>query len=201
LLRLPQLPAPSSFLTADNLPTDETSGFVTNAELSNMSRSLDQEIPTIIDIEASGFGSKSYPIEVGLAMADKTTHCFVIKPADQWTYWDESAESLHGISRQLLMQKGQPIEEVSSKLNQLLSGQLIYTDAWSYDLCWLGKLFDLAETPQTFRLESLRKLLTDKEAARWHPAKQAVITEFNLSRHRASSDAFILRETFLRIKQ
>ena len=36
--------------------------------------------PIIIDIEASGFGRGSYPIEVGLVLPDGTPHCFLIAP-------------------------------------------------------------------------------------------------------------------------
>jgi hypothetical protein len=51
-----------------------------------------------------------------------------------------------------------------------------------------------------FAIESSRKLLSEAEAARWQPAKQQVIAELKLRRHRASSDAKILQLTLLRVK-
>ena len=155
-------------------------------------------IPTIIDIEASGFGRGSYPIEVGLVLPDGESHCYIILPDRNWTFWDDSAEAVHGIPRQQLLGSGRPITEVAQRLNQLLGRSKVYTDAWSYDISWLGKLYDIADTPQLFRLDSLRSLLTEEQAALWHPTKEQVMKELRLNRHRASSDALILRETYKR---
>lgn len=155
-------------------------------------------LPTIIDIEASGFGRKSYPIEVGLAMPDGKTHCFIISPPDHWTFWDEEAEAVHGITRELLMEHGREPIDVCNSLNQLLLGQRVYSDAWSHDISWLGKLFDLIQVPQLFQMDSLRTLMSEEQVIHWHPTKDVVIGELNLNRHRASSDAMIIQETFKR---
>lgn len=157
-------------------------------------------LPTIIDIEASGFGRRSYPIEVGLAMPDGKSHCFIISPADHWTFWDEKAEAVHGITRELLMEHGREPIDVGKDLNQLLAGQRVYSDAWCHDISWLGKLFDLIQVPQLFRLDSLRTLMSEEQVAQWHPTKDAVIEELNLDRHRASWDALIIQETFKRTR-
>ena len=42
--------------------------------------------PFIMDIEASGFGPDSYPIEVGLALGDGSRFCSLIVPAEHWTH-------------------------------------------------------------------------------------------------------------------
>ena len=156
-------------------------------------------IPAIIDIEASGFGRHSYPIEVGVVMEDGARHCYLIHPEDDWTFWDQAAEVVHGIPRRLLLERGQPVAQVGRLLNRLLAGMTVYTDAWSHDLSWLGKLYDAAALPQMFRLESLRALLSDEQAARWHPVKEAVMRDSHLARHRASADALLLQETWKRI--
>jgi hypothetical protein len=155
-------------------------------------------LPAIIDIEASGFGRNSYPIEVGIVLPNQKSFCNIIRPADEWTYWDDAAEAVHGITREQLFKKGKPPHEVAEKLNQLLRGTKIYTDAWSYDISWIGKLYDLTEIPQLFSLDSLRNLMTEQQAALWHPTKEQVINELHLIRHRASTDALILQETFRR---
>jgi hypothetical protein len=154
---------------------------------------------TVIDIEASGFGRDSYPIEVGVALPNGNTHCYLIKPASFWTHWDSDAEHIHGITRQTLVQKGIEARIVARKLNELLLGITVYTDAWSHDLSWLGKLYDLTGTTQLFRLESLRSLLSEQQSDQWHGTKDRVVDEFNLERHRASSDAKIIQETLNRI--
>ena len=129
-------------------------------------------VPGIIDIEASGFGRDSYPIEVGLVLPDGETHCHIIRPDDSWTHWDQSAEAVHGIRRSLLLEKGLPPNQVAAELNRLLAGNKVYTDAWSYDISWLGKLYDLCGLPQLFRLESLRMLMSEAQADLWAPGQR-----------------------------
>ena len=53
-------------------------------------------LPTILDIEASGFGPGSYPIEVGLVLPDGDAWCSLIRPEPGWLHWDPSAEQVHG---------------------------------------------------------------------------------------------------------
>ncbi len=38
------------------------------------------DLPTVIDVEASGFGAGSYPIEVGVAFPDGRSWCCLIRP-------------------------------------------------------------------------------------------------------------------------
>ena len=45
--------------------------------------------PYIIDVEASGFGNGSYPIEVGVVLNNGEKFCTLIVPAANWTHWDE----------------------------------------------------------------------------------------------------------------
>lgn len=154
--------------------------------------------PPILDVEASGFGSGSYPIEIGYVFGDGIAYCTLIQPAPGWTHWDAAAEAVHGISRQTLKHRGRAVTEVASDLNTRLGGRTVYSDAWGNDLTWLGKLFEEAGMVQGFRLESLRSLLTDQEAAAWHAAKDAVLAEVRSGRHRASRDADVLRRAWLR---
>jgi hypothetical protein len=158
-------------------------------------------VPTILDIEASGFGPGSYPIEVGYVLGDGIAYCTLIRPAPDWTHWDPSAEAMHGIRRGLLERQGRPVSEVAHDLNVRLRGQTVYSDAWGNDLAWLGKLFDAAELIPAFRLESVRSLLTDAEAAAWHAAKDAELAQTRSNRHRASRDADVLRRALMRVKR
>ena len=72
--------------------------------------------PYIIDLEASGLASNSYPIEVGLALAPGNRFCSLIKPVDEWEHWDQQAESVHGISRDILLKMGRPVTEIAADL-------------------------------------------------------------------------------------
>ncbi len=153
-------------------------------------------IPAIIDIEASGFGPRSYPIEVGVAMPDGSRHCYLVRPPPEWRFWSEEAERVHGIPRWRLLEFGHPVDEVARLLNRLLAGTTVYSDAWGHDVSWLGKLYEAAGVPQLFRIETLRRLLSEEQAVRWHPTKERILRQTRLERHRASADAMILQLTW-----
>lgn len=157
-----------------------------------------QSLPIVLDVEASGFGQGSYPVEIGLVLPDGTPHCFLVMPARDWQSWDPEAEKVHGISRAVAESHGRPVEEVAWRLNGLLYGQTVYSDAWSFDMSWLGKLFDKVNMPQTFKLSSLRELLTEEQERVWDETRRRVEQELALRRHRASGDARILQETYRR---
>lgn len=157
--------------------------------------------PAIIDIEASGFGRGSYPIEIGYYLPNGRAYCTLIAPEAEWTHWDESAERVHGIRRDTLQAKGKPVTEVCLELNRQLRGQFIYCDAWSYDYVWLGKLFDAAGLVPTFTLKDIRDLLSECEKTLWQATRAAVELRLQLRRHRASSDARLLFETLLEARK
>jgi hypothetical protein len=158
------------------------------------------ETPTVLDIEASGFGRHSYPIEVGYVLPNGEAFCTLIRPEPEWTHWDPEAERLHHISRELVIARGRPAVEVARLLNSRLVGQTIYSDGWANDYSWLGILFDVADMTPGFRIENLRALLAEGEAARWHAVKQQVSQELGVQRHRASTDARVLQLTFQRLR-
>jgi hypothetical protein len=158
-------------------------------------------IPTIIDVEASGFGSGSYPVEVGVALPDGGRHCYLITPARSWRHWDEEAERVHGITREMLTSYGRPVQDVAWRLNELLRNKTAYSDAWSFDMSWLGKLYDAANMQQGFRLADISELIDEDQHARWQTVKREVVAELGLRRHRASGDARILQETWRRVSR
>lgn len=152
--------------------------------------------PLVIDVEASGFGVGSYPIEVGVAMSDGKVRCMIIRPEPEWQHWDEKAQALHGIGREVLLEHGSPVRVVAEQLNEWLSGETVYSDAWGNDSSWLALLFDAAGIPQRFKLESLRALLSEQQVSRWHETKEKVAGEIDSPRHRASHDARIIQQTY-----
>jgi len=158
------------------------------------------EAPSIIDFEASGFGARGYPIEVGFVLDDGRRYCTLIKPPPQWTYWCEKAAAVHGVTREQLFALGLRPAEVCARLDDELRGRTLYSDAWSYDLAWLHQLYDAAGRTPTFRLDSTRALLAEDEVAAWHPTREAVRKELNGQRHRASVDALVVQVALCRIK-
>lgn len=158
------------------------------------------DIPAFIDLEASGFGRGSYPIEVGVIDSEGCCYCNIISPLSHWTHWDNSAQQLHGISRSLLQEKGISIERIAFVMNERFAGQTLYSDAWATDNSWLGLLFDEADMYPSFKLDSVRMLLDESQAAIWHSCKQQVIDSHTFNRHRASNDARILQLTYQQVR-
>lgn len=161
-----------------------------------MSGNNSTALPTILDIEASGFGKGSYPIEVGLIRSDGKSFCTLIKPAAEWAEWNDDAEKVHGVSRQVLQDKGRPIQDVAEQLNELLAGTTVYTDAWGQDYTWLSLLHEAASVPMEYRVESLSVLLTECQKSVWHGTRDRVEQVLGLQRHRASSDARVIQMTY-----
>jgi len=154
--------------------------------------------PIIIDIEASGFGKDSYPIEVGYVDRLGKPWCSLITPPDHWQHWNDVAESLHHISRETLLAHGKPINHVANHLNDVFLNQTIYSDGWYHDYSWLNQLFHEANISPHFKLQDLRTILTPYQQSVWHETKQTILDELQISRHRASADAKVLQLTWLK---
>jgi hypothetical protein len=157
-------------------------------------------VPAILDVEASGLGRGSYPVEVGYVLEDGDSQCMLVQPAPDWKHWSLAAERLHGIRRADLLEYGLPPAVVADELNHHLCGRTLYTDAWGIDYSWLALLYDAAGRAPTFRLESLLSLLTDSEVACWSALKEQVATVLGLPRHRACADARLLQATLVKLR-
>lgn len=154
--------------------------------------------PPIIDIEASGFGSTSYPIEVGVVLENDRKFCSLILPAADWTHWDPAAEKMHGISRDILQSHGKPLREVAAQLNAMLEGRTLYSDGWVVDKPWLTTLFHAARINMAFHVSPLELILSEFQMTHWHLTKDRVIGEMAARRHRASYDAWAIQQTYNR---
>ena len=152
--------------------------------------------PLIIDIEASGFGDDSYPIEVGVALDDGEKYCTLIAPDPCWTHWDKEAEDIHHVTREMLEVHGSPIDDVAAQLNKLLAGKTLFTDGWVVDKPWLITLFHAARRQMQFSVSPLEMILSEGQMGIWQDTKKKVIEELELTRHRASNDAWIIQETY-----
>ena len=161
---------------------------------------MEHETPIIIDIEASGFASEGYPIEVGVALENGKTFCSLILPPPGWTYWDEDAEKVHRVARDILETYGKSIEEVATALNELLKDKTAYSDGWEVDKPWLSKLFWEANIPQAFRFSTLEMIMNESQMKHWHEAKAGVIEEMEIDRHRASLDAVVIQKTYMKTR-
>lgn len=153
-------------------------------------------LPTIIDVEASGFGAESYPIEIGIVRYDGAKWCKLIRPFDSWTHWDFGAQSLHGISREMLHARGVDPIKVCRELNAFLGNTMVYSDGWVVDNPWLIKLFAAAQIDMTFNCRALEYILSEAQMNVWHEVKVQQADKLDAKRHRASSDALVIQQTY-----
>lgn len=164
-----------------------------------MSSRMNMQIPTFIDFEASSLDLiASYPIEVGVCMSDGTLLSWLIKPHVLWQDWSESAQRIHGITREELAESGVDIGTVAADLNRLLQGP-VYCDAWTFDAFWLHRLFRAANCKPLFQLESISMLLNPTELGLWSGVRRELVRELALDMHRAANDALVLQETWKRV--
>ncbi len=160
-----------------------------------------QPSPAFIDFEASSLDLiASYPIEVGVCLADGSLHSWMIRPHVLWQDWSESAERVHGISRATLEQEGTEVRSVTRALNELLHGQ-VFCDAWTFDSFWLHRLYKAANMTPGFQLESVSALLDPSAVQHWSSIRQQVIGDLGLPIHRAANDALILQQTWRQVSR
>lgn len=156
--------------------------------------------PCVIDIEASGFGRNSYPIEVGYVWGGGRARCMLVAPAPGWVHWDESAAQVHGITRAVLIDHGLSVREVAHTLNTDLAGLTAYCDGWAHDYAWLAVLFEAADMNPSFKLETVNRLLGDTQLSHLDDQRRLALAEMGLTRHRASNDARALQLALKRVR-
>lgn len=147
----------------------------------------DLPLITFIDIEASGLGLDSYPIELGWADTLGNGDGFLVRPLNDWTHWDPVAESIHGIARDELFERGLHVADAAEKLNDMLGFETVFCDALDSDQFWLSKLFENAGVEFSFKLADfyqLHKLLSKEHML----SLQHVLQDLPIP-HRAQADA------------
>lgn len=146
----------------------------------------------VLDVEASGLGHSSYPVEVAYASSSGREESYFIKPTSYWLEhgeWDENAERLHGLSHQQLLQQGDNIVSVALQLNKYLCGKLVMCHDLTFDGFWLTQLFKAANTSVTFHLIDLSELFDFWGEEKAHLYKEEYGKTLNTNEHRALPDA------------
>ncbi|WP_189572919.1 3'-5' exonuclease [Marinobacter zhanjiangensis] len=155
--------------------------------------------PAFIDFEASSLDLiASYPIEVGLCLPNGELHSWLIRPHVLWHDWSDSAQAIHGISRDTLVEEGLSVSQVAHHLNELLHGE-VFCDAWTFDSFWLHRLYRAANMRPSFQLESVSMLLSPAQVQHWSATRHKVIDDLGLPVHRAANDARILHTTWCQV--
>lgn len=121
----------------------------------------------VIDVEASGLSSNSYPIEIGWGHRADSKSCgsFLINPIPEWIHWDDYAENyIHKISRFELKQYGIGVLAAANRLNASLQGEKVLSDAAEYDRVWIKKLFNFAGVEMRFLVVSIYDYMEPSKA-------------------------------------
>ena len=152
------------------------------------------DIPLIIDVEASGFGGASYPIEIGGAR--RRTQVLRLDPARaRLTHWDAEAERVHRIPRD-----GPGLRPARERRRVTSPDPDRVPDGWVVDKPWLTTLFHAVRIDMQFHVSPLELILSESQMDCWHREKDAVVASLHLSRHRASHDAWVIQETYRRTR-
>lgn len=150
-----------------------------------------------IDLEASGLSAASWPIEVGWCFAGRAPETMLIRPVEEWpdAAWEEKAEALHGIRRDLLQSDGVAPSHVCARMNAALAGAAVYSDAPDWDGFWLYRLFAAAGEKQAFALADFASLLARYPADKVRAAmeKAALLAPH---RHRAHEDVLHMKTVY-----
>jgi hypothetical protein len=154
----------------------------------------------VIDIEASGLHSTSFPVEIGWCADNGVPASILIRPQRSWNLeaWDSEAEALHGHSLAKLNLHGMDVVEAASLLNAKLKGSVVLSDGIAFDRHWLAMLFDAAEIEVEFHISDVYEWI-GAETRRRKLDPQRVhstlrdFTEASSKPHRAAEDASLVR--------
>lgn len=145
----------------------------------------------ILDIEASGLGDDSYPIEIAWSSLDsEDSYSTLINPdsAGGWGHWDDYAEAhIHRLSREQCCRDGGNVIAVVEKVEQLLAEYPVFSDAHWQDQQWLNRLFKAVGKRPSAKLMPIEMAV--------HPSQSGELSHqlANLDRpHRALDDCNLL---------
>ncbi len=154
-----------------------------------------------LDIEASGLGTDSYPIEVGFVLDDGNSWCSLIKPEADWMHWSEEAESIHQISKEAVFEHGKSVKDIATTLNEKLNRKTVYSDCSVLDGKWIHTLYAKANMVPSFKLRDIMYIMKEEQFEQWEATKKIIAKELGAKRHRATNDARILQQTYYRVNQ
>lgn len=158
----------------------------------------------ILDLEASGLGPGSYPIEAGLALVSGParqirTRSILIRPTPQWRdtgLWSPASAAIHNIPRESLDLEGRPVADVCDWLNlELGPPAIVVTDAPAFDQAWLDTLFQAGNREQQFKLHEFDALTGSLDRDQYRTFVD--ILDRKVVPHRAGPDALRLAASLM----
>jgi len=172
--------------------------------------SIDIDHPVFLDCEASSLSADSYPIEIAwwdAQVGEIESHLInPYKYPESFTDWSKDAEMVHGLSRMHLSYHGQPPISVAERMNAVLEGATVYTDAPDFDGFWVRRLMEACKLEMTFYFADINTLLKEilpieywSVPTGWEALLQLKIDArkaTKLPRHRAGNDVAYLVELY-----
>ncbi|MEC8785870.1 MAG: hypothetical protein VXX33_04970, partial [Pseudomonadota bacterium] len=73
---------------------------------------------------------------------------------------------------------------------------VVYSDGWVVDNPWLIKLYAAAQIEMSFTCRALEYILSEAQMNQWHDVKNRLARQLDVKRHRASSDALVIQQTY-----
>lgn len=162
--------------------------------------------PMFVDLEASGLGPASYPIEVAWSNPAGEIEEHLIDPPEEWLTdleWDPNAERIHGIPLRKLTTEGEPIEQVCEAFVRATARQPLYSDAPSHDGRWLRQMLEFGGFGNhMLDVRDAIELFQPKISGahlRMDAAKLQARVDLGLRHHRAGDDVRALLEAYKRV--
>lgn len=151
-----------------------------------------------LDVEASGLGGDSYPVEVGWVTDDEAPPgSLLVRPHESWTFWSGVAQAMHGLTREILEREGLPVAAVCDRVEAACAGRLVVSDAHAFDDWWLRRLYGAAGRSKAWQVGNVELLyggLAAQAELGAHEAAGALIAAERAypHPHRAGPDALRL---------
>ena len=153
--------------------------------------------PIFLDCEASSLSKSSYPIEVGWNNSDGTVESYLIniyRYPEGYDDWSREAQSLHGLSKQYLSEKGKEPQFVVDRMEEELIGKKLLTDAPDWDEFWVRRLYESVNIKCELEFGNATELFHDLEPYHYIYKSQARKSAGHA--HRAGSDVKYLLEMY-----
>ena len=123
-----------------------------------------------IALNCLDFDSKSYPVEVALALANGRHYRAWIKPMSDCQSPNLPAEVAYAVQHY-----GKHPDQVCNELNILCAGSNLYCDHWGFTASWLKNLFYAASVDCEFTCSPIEALLEEDDCVNWNARKQFVL--------------------------
>lgn len=130
----------------------------------------------VLDIEASGLGENSFPIEIAWQGPIVKPQSFLIRPDPNWDLesWDERAEQLHGIPLRQVLAEGVATRTIVEQLCRDCAGRTILSDGLAFDQVRLNQLCAAARWQGSIRLTDLFLWLGQCHRETGTPSREAI---------------------------